>query len=535
MDGLQPPTTDEENGNGHTVILSPMPSIMVKMDNDQMNNGHHRTNSIELELKSRHTGVTEMSMSSGTPSRSVYSCNSEPMIGMPSSLLSISESAANRSIMSAQSFHSTRDKPWDFEFCTEGGDGLSIGVSSADTSEGDYVRDPNGNLFHNPSGQVINKTSGRLMNEDSDEEEGMLDLMMSSTAITMRRPSMAQSDVCPSEATFKSTRSVALDSVTGQPKPMRKLSFPAHLTQSMRSGISEYTDGLMMARDARGRKIYTQPDEEFLLSVEFHWKEKYGFGLLCEHPSLPTVLRPYMAIGHWRVFTEAAMRLATRNYVTGTIYSCLGVLSVTVSVAYILYGVIPSDLGKYVAQHISIGAGIALLVAGICLSVWGWANRGGILMVQDMEAVCASASEQVTGMTIQYRPAEVLLERRKEEFESDKTLVFGIEIFCCEDATDEMTNNDSDHSPSDPLGLAGTDKPEVEGMDESNQTLTCMDESEPDHYFGGKDNGGGDPLSARRTDMVSVVEVEEDLEQPATPSDLEAAEHGPEQPTDWTV
>lgn len=456
----------ETGGPAIAVAQLAMPSIRNQHDDDI----EGQQQCVELEFASRHTRVTEYS-SQGSPS--ARSLLSEPPI------------SSDKSVVSKVTFRS--EKPGRVALPSHTPTTTASTQPSPIPEKPTTPRDPSGTHMQSTSNRVITAASGTFVriaapvipSRATSSRAGSVCPSTNASFRTPRSPPSLKEDhsrrggasVCVSQATFNTYES------DGVFKPVRRLFVPNRWS-SARSDVSgDDTAGVMQMSTYKGATNYMQPQEEFLLSVDFHWEDKYGFDLTTDHPVLPTVVRPYMTPAHWNVFTQAAMGLARRNYITGTVYSTLGVLSVTVSLCYILYGVIPSDLGKYVAQHISIGAGIGLLVAGIALGVWGWANRGGVLMIQDMEALCLSASEQVNGMTVQFRSAEVLKETRKEALESDKTLAFGIELFCTEDATEELSHQGSD--PPTPAAAALMPDVEKAGMDESHKTAP-MDESGPD-------------------------------------------------------
>lgn len=188
------------------------------------------------------------------------------------------------------------------------------------------------------------------------------------------------------------------------------------------------------------------PNKEFLLLVQFHWKKVSWWRSVMENdqPSMPPFLMPYLHAKNWQLFLHAVERLAARNHFVGTIYVLLGLLALIAGFSYILYGVIPmGGYKKFASVEIALGSGIALLIAGICLFVWGKANRaGGVVFHSDLESICENMSHQVQGITVHFRSAPGLQQKPNNPAEVDTTkqLIFGIELFWTQDETEDSTS-----------------------------------------------------------------------------------------------
>lgn len=196
--------------------------------------------------------------------------------------------------------------------------------------------------------------------------------------------------------------------------------------------------------DAKSVKSTRRPHEDFVLLVNFKWEGRSKKReLVSDKPRMPSMLDDYMNAGHWQVLLQAAIQLASRNHRVGTLWLCLGVVAFAFGTTFAAYGLMPLEQEqRFAAWHVPVGIGLALVFAGICLGIWGRANRpGGVLFTQDMHALCANASEQVAGLNFQYRSVA-------SEGHESRSWVFGLDV-CCNEGEDQ-TECVSSYPPSSP-------------------------------------------------------------------------------------
>lgn len=316
-------------------------------------------------------------------------------------------------------------------------------------------KDPSGKLIHEPSGRLINTASGRLIPEMQLQQQ------------KQQQQQKPKDD--DSRTTFATSRTTQSSAGTG---PIRRLMVPCSGVESVcPSVLTADTDGLILM--AQNGTTHHHPNirthKEFLLLVEFHWQSPKGpFGchwplthqlLQPDHPTLPRVLQPYLRPHHWQIFLQAVLKLVYRDHRMGFLYIVLGMLANLAGVAYLFYAMvpIPGHPDKVLNWPIALATGFGLLTGGVCLCVWGRANRGGIIWQQDMDAICANTSHQIKGLTIRFRTEDSLLLQQGNGDNKDidcHNLAFGLEFFCSdadeeEDPTQSTTHPTNQYASED--------------------------------------------------------------------------------------